>query len=207
MPRWRPVGRLVPSAIRSSYFAAQKSGPSAEVFRGLQRHRVQPARWFQRVCTGMDEKPTASGKKSERCTEQTKKGTRRAGPRCLMMRCGLMGLTRAHNCSERPLPMAHAIYFARFARCGPPALVLCSGLIDKEHPPIGDVAVIMPGKDAPSVHHCLYAQEKFPFGSLHQTLSVACTIRRMSTGPSGCWTSPGCKLKSSSRRCYLASQR
>jgi hypothetical protein len=89
-----------------------------------------------------------------------------------MMRCGLMGLTRAHNYSERPLPMAHAVYFARFARCGPPALVLCSGLIDKEHPPIGDVAVIMPGKDAPSVHHCLYAQEKFPFGSLHQTKDV-----------------------------------
>jgi len=57
--------------------------------------------------------------------------------------------------------MAFSMRFARFAKVGPPALILCSATASAAEGPLGEVAVIMPGADGRHVFRRLTWADAF----------------------------------------------
>jgi hypothetical protein len=57
--------------------------------------------------------------------------------------------------------MAFSMRFARFAKVGPPALVLCSAIAGAPERPVGEVAVLMPGTDGKHVFRRLTWENAF----------------------------------------------
>ena len=62
--------------------------------------------------------------------------------------------------------MAFSMRFARFAKVGPPALILCSGTASAGERPLGEVAVLMPGTDGKHVFRRLTWEDAFTEDSL-----------------------------------------
>ena len=57
--------------------------------------------------------------------------------------------------------MAFSMRFARFAKVGPPALILCSATAGEGQPPVGETAVLMPGPEGKHVFRKLKWQASF----------------------------------------------
>jgi len=57
--------------------------------------------------------------------------------------------------------MAFSMRFARFAKVGPPALILCSATASAVERPLGEVAVVMPGTDGKHVFRRLTWEDAF----------------------------------------------
>ncbi len=57
--------------------------------------------------------------------------------------------------------MAFSIRFARFAKVGPPALILCSGIAGSGERPMAETAVLMPGTDGKHVYRMLSWEDAF----------------------------------------------
>ncbi len=57
--------------------------------------------------------------------------------------------------------MAYSMRFARFAKVGPPALILCSGTARHGERPIAEAAVLMPGTDGKHVYRMLTWEDAF----------------------------------------------
>ena len=57
--------------------------------------------------------------------------------------------------------MAFSMRFARFAKVGPPALILCSATASAGERPLGEVAVMMPGTDGKHVFRRLTWEDAF----------------------------------------------
>ena len=57
--------------------------------------------------------------------------------------------------------MAFSMRFARIAKVGPPALILCSGTASEGERPLGEVAVLMPGTDGKHVFRTLTWEDGF----------------------------------------------
>jgi hypothetical protein len=57
--------------------------------------------------------------------------------------------------------MAFSMRFARFAKVGPPALILCSAMAGEGVPPVGETVVLMPGPEGKHVFRKLTWQESF----------------------------------------------
>ena len=57
--------------------------------------------------------------------------------------------------------MAFSMRFARFAKVGPPALILCSATAGEGQPPVGETAVLMPGPEGKHVFRKLTWQASF----------------------------------------------
>ena len=57
--------------------------------------------------------------------------------------------------------MAFSMRFARFAKVGPPALILCSGTAGKDESPFGEAAVLMPGTEGKHVYRTLTWKDTF----------------------------------------------
>lgn len=57
--------------------------------------------------------------------------------------------------------MAFSMRFARFAKVGPPALILCAGTAGDGESPFGEAAVLMPGTEGEHVHRMLTRKDTF----------------------------------------------
>jgi hypothetical protein len=57
--------------------------------------------------------------------------------------------------------MAFSMRFARFAKVGPPALILCSGTAGDGESPVGEAAVLMPGIEGKHVYRTLTWKDAF----------------------------------------------
>ena len=57
--------------------------------------------------------------------------------------------------------MSFSMRFARFAKVGPPALILCSATASAGERPLGEVAVLMPGTDGKHVFRRLTWEDAF----------------------------------------------
>jgi hypothetical protein len=57
--------------------------------------------------------------------------------------------------------MAFSMRFARFAKVGPPALILCSGIAGDGQGPSGEAAVLMPGTEGKHVYRTLTWKDTF----------------------------------------------
>ena len=57
--------------------------------------------------------------------------------------------------------MAYSMRFARFAKVGPPALILCSGTAGDGESPFGEAAVLMPGTEGNHVYRTLTWKDTF----------------------------------------------
>ena len=57
--------------------------------------------------------------------------------------------------------MAFSMRFARFAKVGPPALILCSGTARHGERPLAEAAVLMPGTEGKYVYRLLTWEDAF----------------------------------------------
>ena len=57
--------------------------------------------------------------------------------------------------------MAFSMRFARFAKVGPPALILCSGTAGDGESPFGEAAVLMPGTEGQHIYRRLTWKDTF----------------------------------------------
>jgi len=65
------------------------------------------------------------------------------------------------NQANKEYLMAFSMRFARFAKVGPPALILCSATAGEGQPPVGETAVLMPGPEGKHVFRKLKWQASF----------------------------------------------